>query len=98
MKTEREKMIKGELYNVSDPILTADRQKARLLIKKLNDSRDDETVLRSQIICDLFGSVGDNFWIGEKPIIGAGSVVTKNIPSNVCAAGNPCKIIRELDE
>lgn len=34
--------------------------------------------------------------IGENSVIGAGSVVVKNIPSNVIAAGNPCKIIREL--
>lgn len=34
--------------------------------------------------------------IGDKTIIAAGSVVTKNIPSNVFAAGNPCKVIRKL--
>lgn len=32
--------------------------------------------------------------IGENSIIGAGSVVTKDIPSNVVAAGNPCRVIR----
>ena len=31
-------------------------------------------------------------------VIGAGSVVTKDIPDNVIAAGNPCKIIREITE
>jgi len=35
--------------------------------------------------------------IGENSVIGAGSVVTKSIPANVVAAGNPCKIIRILD-
>lgn len=52
--------------------------------------------------------IGKNVWIGgnvticpgvaigDKSIIGAGSVVTKNIPANVIAAGNPCKVIREL--
>lgn len=34
--------------------------------------------------------------IGEGSIIGAGSVVTKDIPANVIAVGNPCKVIREL--
>ena len=34
--------------------------------------------------------------IGENSIIGAGSVVVKDIPANVIAAGNPCKVIREL--
>ena len=36
--------------------------------------------------------------IGENSIIGAGSVVTKNIPANVIAAGNPAKIIKQLDK
>lgn len=34
--------------------------------------------------------------IGNDTIIGAGSVVTKDIPSNVIAAGNPCKVIRKI--
>ncbi|MDM1550616.1 hypothetical protein HX095_05255 [Empedobacter falsenii] len=33
--------------------------------------------------------------IGDNTIIGAGSVVTKDIPSNVIAVGNPCKVIKE---
>lgn len=35
--------------------------------------------------------------IGERSIIGAGSVVTKSIPADCVAAGNPCKIIRKLE-
>ena len=34
--------------------------------------------------------------IGHRTIIGAGSVVTKDIPDDVFAAGNPCKVIRSL--
>lgn len=34
--------------------------------------------------------------IGNRTIVGAGSVVTKNIPDDVFAAGNPCKVIRDL--
>lgn len=33
--------------------------------------------------------------IGKNSIVGAGSVVTKDIPDNVIAAGNPCKVIKE---
>ncbi|MCV5245276.1 N-acetyltransferase, partial [Escherichia coli] len=36
--------------------------------------------------------------IGENSIIGAGSVVTKDIPDNVIVAGNPAKIIRPVDD
>ncbi|ANU46342.1 galactoside O-acetyltransferase [Enterocloster clostridioformis] len=55
-------------------------------------------------------TIGNNVWIGgncvilpgvkigDNVVIGAGSVVTKDIPDNVCAAGNPCKVIREITE
>lgn len=52
--------------------------------------------------------VGDNVWIGgnvivlpgvtigDNTVIGAGSVVTKDVPSNVLAVGNPCRVIRTI--
>lgn len=52
--------------------------------------------------------VGNNVWIGgnvivlpgveigDNSVIGAGSVVTKSIPSNVVAVGNPCKVLRKI--
>ena len=55
-------------------------------------------------------TIGDDVWIGanvsilpgvtigSNTIIGAGSVVNKDIPSGVIAAGNPCKIIRKITE
>lgn len=36
--------------------------------------------------------------IGDNVVIGAGSIVTKDIPSNVIAVGNPCKVLREISE
>ncbi|MDD6192198.1 MAG: sugar O-acetyltransferase [Lachnospiraceae bacterium] len=36
--------------------------------------------------------------IGENAVIGAGSVVTKDIPANVVAVGNPCRVLREIGE
>ena len=54
--------------------------------------------------------IGKNVWIGgdakilagvtigDNSIIGTGSIVTKDIPSNVIAVGNPCKVIREISE
>ena len=53
-------------------------------------------------------TIGDNVWvgggaiickgvtIGKNTTIGAGSVITRSIPENVFAAGNPCRVIREL--
>jgi len=35
--------------------------------------------------------------IGENAIVGAGSVVTKDVPSNVIVAGNPARVLRTLE-
>lgn len=55
-------------------------------------------------------TVGDNVWIGggvqvmpgvtigSNVVIGGGSVVTKDIPDNCVAVGNPCKVIRPITE
>ena len=36
--------------------------------------------------------------IGDNVVIGAGSIVTKDIPSNMLAVGNPCRVLREINE
>jgi maltose O-acetyltransferase len=36
--------------------------------------------------------------VGDNCVIGAGSVVTKDVPANSFAAGNPCRVIREITE
>jgi len=55
-------------------------------------------------------TIGDNVWaggnvvfnpgvtIGDNVVIGSGSIVTKDIPSNVIAVGNPCKVLREIND
>ena len=55
-------------------------------------------------------NIGNDVWIGgnvvinpgvtvgDNVVIGSGSVVTKDIPSGVIAAGNPCRVIREITE
>jgi maltose O-acetyltransferase len=184
MKTEKEKMLAGELYNALDKELSDERLTTRLLIKQLNESGEDEPALRKTTLgkllphapgdlwiqppfyCDygynikigekvffnfncvildvtyvsigsrtLFGpnvqiytathpvdfleratgleyakpiTIGEDVWIGgsvvicpgvtigNRTVIGAGSVVTKDIPSDVFAAGNPCRVIRQL--
>lgn len=186
MKTEKEKMLAGELYDPLDKQLSDERLLTRLLLKELNDSREDQVEERKRILkalipnageglwlqppfyCDygynmivgervffnfncvvldvmevrigsrtLFGpnvqvytathpmdhrvrasgvenakpiSIGEDVWIGgsavicpgvsigDRSVIGAGSVVTKDIPSDVFAAGNPCQVIRHLDK
>lgn len=36
--------------------------------------------------------------IGDNVVIGAGSVVTKDIPPNTVAVGNPCRVIKKIEE
>jgi len=186
MVTEKEKMLSGEMYDATNPQLTAERRRARDLCKSLNESHDSEQELRNRIIQELFGSAGDEVWIeppfycdygsnitlgskvffnfncvildpaaviigsnvlfgpavqiytathsmsaterlnclefalpvnigsdvwigggaiicpgvriGSRSVIGAGSVVTHEIPASVFASGNPCRIIRQLDD
>ncbi|GAA5556739.1 putative acetyltransferase SA2342 [Acinetobacter schindleri] len=55
-------------------------------------------------------SIGNNVWIGagvsimpgvtigDNSVIGAGSIVTRPIPSNVVAVGNPCRVLKKIDD
>ena len=184
MKSEKEKMLTGELYKAFGKELFDERQKAKELIFEFNSLHPVEVNKRNEIIRNLFGKtgneffieppfrcdygynieigdkfysnynliildcarvkignnvliapnvsiytaghpldfelriqeyefaypviIGDNIWIGgnvvinpgvtigNNSIIGSGSVVTKNIPENVVAAGNPCRVLRQL--
>ncbi len=61
-----------------------------------------------QFNCDIH--IGRNCWlgagvivlpgvtIGDHTVVGAGSVVTKDLPANVVAVGNPCRVLREIGE
>ena len=65
---------------------------------------------RKQAQYNLPIHIGNNVWIGggsfimpgvtigENSVIGAGSVVTKDIPPNVVALGSPCRVLREIGE
>ncbi len=185
MKSEKDKMLAGELYDALDPELVESRERARDLLHDLNVTREKEQDVRRRIMTELLGSGGDSVWmqppfycdygsniylgervyfnfncivldvcevkigdytffgpavqiytgthplnaslrrtqefgkpvtigsdvwvgggviilpgitIGSRTVIGAGSVVTKDIPDGVVAAGNPCRIIREIQE
>jgi maltose O-acetyltransferase len=63
MKTEKEKMLSGELYDALDPQLSAERRRTRLLIKELNDTRDDEEERRAQILKELIPNAGPGLWL-----------------------------------
>lgn len=60
-KTEKEKMIAGELYFAGDPALSADRAYARTQTKLFNE--ETEPAIREQILRENFGSAGERFFI-----------------------------------
>src|SRR5690242_8637388 len=63
MKTEKQKMLAGELYDPLDSQLSEERLKARLLIKELNDSREDQPEERSRILKELIPNAGEGLWL-----------------------------------
>lgn len=74
-----------------------------MIITSTHDIDDFSTIIAKSV------NIGSNVWIttnvtilpgvsiGDNTVIGAGSVVTKDIPEGVFAAGNPCKVIRKID-
>ena len=64
---------------------------------------------REGLECGELIEIGDDVWIGggsiicpgvkigSRSVIGAGSVVTKDVPPGVLAFGNPCRVVRELE-
>lgn len=186
MRTEKERMLAGDLYLAQDEELRNDFHRSRQLTRLFNQTTEEQIDYRKQLLKELFertgedlyveppfhcdygchitvgenfyanfdciildvgkvtiGSnvmfaprvgiytaghpidaevrvrglefgtavtIGDNVWvgantvinpgvtIGSNVVIGSGSVVTKDIPDNVVAVGNPCRVLREINE
>ncbi|MQA29874.1 MAG: sugar O-acetyltransferase [Luteitalea sp.] len=63
MRSEREKMLAGELYDPFDAGLAAARERARDLCQTLNATREAEQAERRRILRKLFGAGGDSVWM-----------------------------------
>ncbi|MFS0752320.1 sugar O-acetyltransferase [Oceanobacillus sp. 1P07AA] len=63
MKTEKQKMIDGELYKPDDPELYKGRQLARRATRYYNATTEEDVVKRSGMLKELFGSTGKNIYI-----------------------------------
>ena len=64
--------------------------------------RRQELAKPIEIVSDVWGGCGaincPGVTIGSRTVIGAGSVVTRDVPEGVFAAGNPCRVIRKIAE
>lgn len=75
-----------QIYTATHPIVHTQRAEGIEFAKPITIG-EDVWIGGGVIICPGVS-------IGDRTVIGAGSVVTKDIPSDVMAAGNPCKVIR----
>ena len=88
-RTEREKMLAAELYDASDPELSAIRLRARQLTWRYNQSRENEDEIRAELLRELFSAVGErvaieppfhcdygeNIYLGENFYMNFGGVI-----------------------
>ncbi|WP_010097326.1 sugar O-acetyltransferase [Ornithinibacillus scapharcae] len=63
MKTEKEKMITGEMYDPADPVLLKDREDARRKVRIYNQTLETEGEIRTRLLKDLLGSTGENLYM-----------------------------------
>ena len=63
MKSEKEKMLAGQLYDPLDPQLVEERMKTRLLIQELNNTREDQVEERTRILKELIPNSGAGLWL-----------------------------------
>lgn len=82
-------MLSGKEFNTSDPELMADKARARIHVNEYNAISDNVWIGANVTILP-------GVEIGDCAVVGAGSVVTKNVPANTVVAGNPAVVIREI--
>lgn len=63
IKTEKQKMLAGELYLASDRQLTKDRENARKLTRFINQTIETDYDKRIELLKQLFGSTGENVYV-----------------------------------
>ena len=103
--TEREKWEAGLWYDANfDPEICAEREKAEELYTEFNQTRPSEKARRAELLHKLLPGMAEDVvilpgvTIGEGTVIGAGSVVAKDIPAGVVAVGSPCRVLRPITE
>ena len=63
MKTEKEKMLNGELYQAGDVVLVNERLNARRIVRLYNQTLETDDSQRTELLKELFGSMGDSLYI-----------------------------------
>lgn len=68
------------------------------VVNDKNDIKTKPVVIEDDVLIGARTIVLKGVRIGKRTVIGAGSVVTQNIPEDSMAAGNPCKVIRKINK
>jgi maltose O-acetyltransferase len=63
MKTEKEKMLAGEIYNPADSLLAKEREEARRKVRIYNQTLEFEGKKRTRLLKELLGSTGENVYM-----------------------------------
>lgn len=95
MRTEKEKMLAGEMYNPADPLLLQERDEARRKVRVYNQTLETEGEKRTQLLKELLGSTGENVYM--EPNIrfdyGYNTYVGENFFANFdCTILDVCKV------
>ncbi|APH04881.1 maltose acetyltransferase domain-containing protein [Bacillus weihaiensis] len=96
MKSEKQKMVDGELYVAADPKLVKDRMQARKLTRQFNQTEETEETVREELLKTLLGSTGKNLYIEPtfRCDYGINIHVGENFYANFdCVFLDVCKII-----
>jgi maltose O-acetyltransferase len=102
--TMRERMLAGELYIADDPDLARDSARAQRLTHEINTIDPTDPERRRELLTELLGGFGDGSEIrpplhcdyGYQTVVGAGSVVPRDLPAGVLAVGSPARVVRTL--
>ncbi|WP_455673674.1 acyltransferase [Phocaeicola sp.] len=89
--------IGGDVIIIDSNSHSLDFLDRRYLRLDANNREDDEVVIGDDVWVGVRCIILKGVTIGARTIIGAGSVVTKSIPADCIAAGNPCKVIKYIN-
>lgn len=112
IELEKEREKAKDLCFEFNNLKPSNREKQAVILKKILGKTKEKFRIEQPFMCDYGYNIeiGENFYsnhnliildankviFGDNTVIGAGSIVVKDIPSNVVAVGNPCKVIKEL--
>lgn len=112
IELEKEREKAKDLCFEFNNLKPSNREKQAVILKKILGKTKEKFRIEQPFMCDYGYNIeiGENFYsnhnliildankviFGDNTVIGAGSIVVKDIPANVVAVGNPCKVIKEL--